>query len=221
MQSSYAEYDNGGKIFNFYDNFAGSALDSGWTTSTSTSYSPTVVFSNGVTFTPNDLQSGGASLYTTSDFLPSGNTLDFYGYIGAQKTGGYSEQGFGFGPWPSASDTGWVNQGIASLSGTSNFYIGGPDFYSSSERENTFILTDSGLGVWTLSIFPNNMITYYNYINSGSIQEPTTTSEYSLGIATQALSGYPDNPSFIQWFRMRQTPPNGVMPTYTIGSVSS
>ncbi len=221
-QSSYGQYDNGASVFSFYDNFAGTSLDSKWTTDTSTSYSPNVVVSNGVTFTPSNSASGGASLYTTSSFSYVGNTVDFYGYIGAQTTGGYSEQGFGFGPWPNADDTGWVKQGIASYSGTSTFLIGGPDFYSTSQYESTSFSTSYGLGVWTVSTFPSNIVAYYNYQNTASVfQGSLVSSTLTAGIAAQAHNPYPENPSFIQWFRLRQTPPNGVMPSYSIGSVSS
>ncbi|MEM0200816.1 MAG: hypothetical protein QXD23_00205 [Candidatus Micrarchaeaceae archaeon] len=222
-QISYGQYDNGGKVFNFYDNFAGTSLDSNWQTYTSTSYPPNVFVSNGLTFTTNDVSSGGADLYTSNKVYFVGNTLDFYGYIGAQATGGYSEQGFGFGSYPQgASDTGFVVQGISSLSGSSFFYVGGPDFYATTQRQLTSLQTNTGLGIWTVSIFNGNIISYYNYLDTGSIQEPTSTSsQLSMAIAAQANSGYPNNPTFLQWFRMRQTPPNGVMPQNIFGTVSS
>lgn len=72
LSSTYGEFDNGWRVFNFYDNFSGTSLSGKWTTSGSWTYS--VDNGIGITGIPG---SGGYISSLTSFAFPE--TVDFYG----------------------------------------------------------------------------------------------------------------------------------------------
>jgi len=82
LSATYGQYDNGAKVFSFYDNFAGTSLSSKWTDT-----SGTPVVNNGLTLSyPSYIGEGS---YSAPSFI-----LDFYADITADSTGENFSYGF-------------------------------------------------------------------------------------------------------------------------------
>lgn len=195
LTSSYGEYDNSSSIFNFYDNFSGTTLDSSnW--------------SSGGTFTVNNgISLNDGYIYSTATYSSSDDyTLDVFGYN--DLTG---NQGFGSFVSNSNSFSGADVQIMAAL-GSPNRYTAA-SAYVSGYSDNT--LTESipftTNYIFTLSpAFASSGNTWYLTYNQASAGVPS-----SVGSLTYigASGGSSTNAIYIQYIRLRYTPPNGVMPS--------
>jgi len=215
LSSSYAQYDNGGNVFNNYWNFAGTSLPSGWASST------TVTVNNGLSF------SEGA-VYTTSAVFSSLNNIEeaYYEITSAagQQFNGLCQSNTDA---PAGGNSGanneilWITSSSAltyyaySANGTSASYnIQNGVESSFTPSVNTFYIfgtymTPSGVG---------EMANYNTYLTaSGTF---SNTNQYIiLGYFEGSSSGTTAiNPEFVQWVRVRDYPPNGVMPTTSFTS---
>jgi hypothetical protein len=94
LSPSYAEFDNGAKVFNFYDDFAGSSLDSQWAVGTGDN---PITVDNGLTVGPSLGYNGATALSTIQSF--GQGTIDFYGLIPEATPAGstYTYGGVGIG----------------------------------------------------------------------------------------------------------------------------
>jgi len=213
LSSSYAQYDNGGNVFNNYWNFAGTSLPSGWASST------TVTVNNGLSF------SEGA-VYTTSAVFSSLNNIEeaYYEITSAagQQFNGLCQSNTDA---PAGGNSGanneilWITSSSAltyyaySANGTSASYnIQNGVESSFTPSVNTFYIfgtymTPSGVG---------EMANYNTYLTaSGTF---SNTNQYIiLGYFEGSSSGTTaTNPTFVQWVRIRAYPPNGIMPETAI-----
>ena len=209
LSSTYAEYDDGASVFNNYWNFAGTSLPSGLN-EYNVGGTATYTFNNGFTLITSSAGNGGYSIYSTAQFNAP-MVVDFYGYIGAETSGGYSAQGFGFGMGPQGANEGTQpsnNAGFSASSGSSTYSI----FGSSSSISTNQGTTES---VWTAVLATST--TGSGFLNYGTPTNGTITavSSYNVGLGTQNNV----NDSFMQWLRTRAYPPNGVMPSVTFGAV--
>jgi hypothetical protein len=221
--SNYAEYDDGANVFNFYENFAGSALPLGWQELTSSG--DTYTWDNGVTFT----NSGGyVSIGTTSAVSPAGilelgitsgsnarPTIEL-ATTDTQIEGGQPiymyEDGYG--------------QSYGMYSGDMQFEIL-TNSYSEAPNSKTVYIAPIIEGIaWTatgsqlLEIVPNS-----NYNNMETIPQTNTAVSLSTSLYVmlgQALSGTPGDTSgyTADWLRTRAYPPDGVIPSVTFGSIA-
>ncbi len=211
LSPSYAEYDNGAKVFNYYINFEGTSLPSGWTYIDTT---PTYNVNNGLTI---DSSSGyDDELSSGSNTFFVGNILDVYGniyqssgtaYLGFPTGGACNEQGV------------WIayNSDFSSspeLVGEQNGCLAGYHDPTSA------ITTSSANGIYTVALGSEEQVGfsfdygqyYYTPISTNGI-----TSATPIGIFEQGLS----NNMYIQYLRIRNYPPNGVMPSFSFGQSGS
>ncbi len=205
--ATYAEYDDGAKVFNNYWNFAGSSLPIDWI-ATSSSYS----IDNGITLNNNNV--GSLYVYYGSFNIVSANVFDSYGYSTARGSGNGNTYSAGL-----------INGGTASSSLGAGTAASGSDYtgytWSSSAGES---LTDLGAPSST----QEHVFTLYQTSSTADWQLDYGTlfsSTASYGAATStSISIYSAEPTsgqaFVQWIRIRNYPPNGAMPNVTFGSVS-
>ena len=190
--STYAEYDDGASVFNFYDNFAGTTLSSKWDIATGAS----ATVDNGVTVS---LASGDNwyGIYTAS-FTTTQSIAETYA-----KDNGGTNSGFDIATdgltYQEASGAGYWQFGTGgsvTSSPTANGNTGGTAVTGTMYLESAYINSGS-------PIIQEN----YNTVVTGTY---TITTPTAIGLGTTA-----SNSAFFQWFRVRAYPPNGAMPTVT------
>ena len=207
LSSTYAQYDDGADVFNNYWNFAGTSLPSGWTyvSQGGSSYS----VNNGITFnTVNNNPSGGIyssvsisspividalqNIGTTAAEQTIGPELNNYAIAFGNEGGSGPERGIGT---VSSSTpgliTGWLVQTTTNPPTANTNYI------------NTLYYVSGSL---------NYSVNYKSVLTATS----TISGSEPLAIWTYAPA---TGTVFTQWLRTRAYPPNGVMPSYNIGSV--
>ena len=202
LSSTYGEYDDGANVFVAYDNFAGTQLNSstmGWS-----GYSGVSV-NNGLTFAPCTTSDCSAGINTAQDFSVGSETLDFYGTYATENSGGYS-----------AARMGFLNQNAAGMGGQSGYTATYLSSTSSIENVKTnYYSYASTPSIWTIETYGTEVYSFRNYGNEYS----ETTSELSSDI-TFFLQQNSGGKYYFNWVRIRNSPPNGVMPSISVGSVT-
>ena len=202
LSSTYGEYDDGANVFVAYDNFAGTQLNSstmGWS-----GYSGVSV-NNGLTFAPCTTSDCSAGINTAQDFSVGSETLDFYGTYATENSGGYS-----------AARMGFLNQNAAGMGGQSGYTATYLSSTSSIENvETNYYSYASTPSIWTIETYGTEVYSFRNYGNEYS----ETTSELSSDI-TFFLQQNSGGKYYFNWVRIRNSPPNGVMPSISVGSVT-
>ncbi len=198
LSSTYGQYDNGASVFGFYDNFAGSTLNPGWTVMGGSS-AGTVTVSNGVTL------SGGSSGWWGIENtypVPEPSVIELYGEtMTANGFGAGTYNGVGFIDRAGLTPTAW---GIAQ---TSNGLVLGATFVDGG--------TSPALDTWYLIggfYVSGSPVLYANYL-----EQVSTT--YAFSSSYLVLNVYQGADAVYQWVRTRAYPPNGVMPSTTLGGV--
>jgi len=208
LSSTYAEYDDGDNVFNFYDNFAGTSLNiSKWTES-----------SNGASYTV------GNGLTVKGD----GNGVQLHGkviqnypsifdvYI-ASYTTGISQIRNGF----------CINPNATSINGFNTNYdlLTAPDLSGDENLEST--LGGFGVAIATIT-YPSNYIQSFAWISTGSELAQVNYANTLTGSNTEyTIANYYPAIWFIYsasgsyttvsyWVRTRAYPPNGVMPSVEV-----
>jgi hypothetical protein len=94
LSPTYAEFDNGARVFNFYDDFAGTSLGSQWNIGAGGN---PVTVDNGLTVGPAQSENDADAISTGSSF--GEGAIDFYGVIPATAalTGDFTYAGVGIG----------------------------------------------------------------------------------------------------------------------------
>jgi len=193
LSSSYAQYDNGANMFNFYDNFAGTSLNTNKWTQVGTGYS----INNGFIFQTPGTATDNNYLQSVSSFsLPIITEAYIYptngGWIGFSQIGTYSNGGVLAYYYP--NQYGWqLTQGSIQLN------------YTGDDAENTYyIMSETMLpgGTALLSV---------NYVNL-----ITSSSGYFSGTTGNLYIGDNGGTGTMYWIRTRAYPPNGVMPETAI-----
>jgi len=211
LSSTYGQYDNGASVFNNYWNFAGTSLPSGLNTLLN---GGSVTVNNGVT-----LSTGSAE----TDVYSS-TTLTTPAIVEALAT---SDSNSDAGVFFSETD---ITSTPSSGANINNGYIGGYSLGTKQElwkdiNGNYYSLTSDGSATYPaiLSLIwggTGNLETTFNY---GSALTSTDTS-FSVGsgwIVGLTTYNHGSSPyAKYQWLRTRAYPPNGVMPTVSIGSIA-
>jgi hypothetical protein len=211
LSPSYGQYDNGPVVFSFYDNFAGTTLSSKWNNEGGVTVSNGISVSTGMT---------PAGIMTSSTTFGVGNAIDFYGTIWQPAPGwwlvGLSTWSHNFAP------------GVGIIADSSEVYdeqqiVGSGGVVGSNECTSGSIATSQTNGVWTLSI--DNSTTSSAQLNYGTEQSCSTYApSYPLNLVfgTYVWEGTPPNTGALtaDWIRVRAEPPNGVMPSTTVGSTT-
>ncbi len=209
LTSSYAEYDNGEDVFTFYDNFAGTSLDTTkWTSYIGSDAS--ISIDNGITFTTG---STNAYITTVTDIGFSPQTVFDTYFVSISASNVY--QGTGIGIFPTNSDTSngyiymtWngansnggtvVTHSISSGGGPS---LAGPNFPFSG---NAIIS-----GYWLATGNEGFAVNYNFEAFTDTTNTIGSANYYSIG----QYYGTESTSSTWQWVRVRAMPPNNVMPS--------
>lgn len=223
LSSSWGEYDNGKNIFSYYTNFAGNSLPASWYSSGN------VIVDNGLTITGGSNSSTRAGIGGQYMGLPSNPLLppvavDFYGgievlsdsitaypYIGIVNNS-YSVI-FQSNIQSSPQSVFQVYNGISGGALVYQYSSNSPDYFNSPSL---------------MSIELNKSGT--NFLAKGIINYTKTTTDLTgnnLIFAPNALysdfEGYIGSANTViekmDWVRVRQMPPNGVMPSASFGSI--
>lgn len=199
LTPTYAEYDNGINIFSFYDNFAGTSLSSKWISS-----GGTVTVNNGITIT-------GASPYVSTNTytVSSPIEIEYYGTLNSIGINAWNAGG--------AGKAGGTNQGAIGFTIVSGgYYTSG----QSSPTAGTNSGTDYGMsvtGVWEIEAYSSSAANFYfNYGNKSTVTSNPPT--YPIYLALAAYWGTTSNSNVYYWARTRIYPPNGIMPSVSLGS---
>ena len=198
--STYAEYDDGANVFNFYDNFSGTSLNKSKFNVSSLSYS----VDNGLTL---DVPGSGFGFLYSIPSFSAGSVFDFYG----KPTFNNGANGFDFG----AGDCINCNPIGDSWMIGANELVSGYYLYLNNTKTPTNYV--QAYGVWTVGLESSGTTAFseYNYSDEYTVTNSTFLPHpisYQLLIHT-GTSGN----TFLQWFDERSAPPNGVMPSVILG----
>ena len=238
LSPTYGEYDDGASVFNFYDNFAGTSLNtSKWTSGTDSG--GTVTVNNGLTLTYNSGSAGGGWVASKYTFTQSSNLIwetnfNLYG------TSNFNDVRVRFYFWNSAvavtgdqnancwlwlvnsEDYGYytssnIGANIADAMLPYGTVLGTLPTPSSSTNYDALsqqILTTSG--------FTFNTYSFPSYSSVGSATQSGSNSDTFQVVLEASDDGSSGNnvQVNVDWTRTRAYPPNGVMPSVSFGAVS-
>ena len=203
LSSTYAKYDDGANVFDFYDNFNGTTLSSKWTV-----ISSGYIINNGISFPANS----NAQITTKASFSAPAIFEMF-----AKYTSVGSSSGNVLGVMFLASSDSSIPTYTIGWHAYQDYFTGGdwqlqswPEF-SPQPSLNTYY-------VWSI-IWNNTLdgIEEYNYSHAEVPSPYTSISSVYLSLLEQNDG----NSAFsVSWVRVRAYPPNGIMPSVTFGSVS-
>jgi hypothetical protein len=211
LSTTYGQYDNGAKVFLFYDNFAGTALNSTrWTQlvpSSCDSSATRITVNNGLNVTTTDNNACGflVSKYQTSPAVAETYTSSGNSILGVSTSTS-------------------VNNFIAPYYGYSMDWYSSYDdieYEGSSYAELTHVTeTTFPAGVWQVTwsataseYFVDGAGKTYTATYSGA-----TMSSYSIYIGQ---SNGATTKNLFRWARMRAYPPGNTMPSVSFGSTTS
>ncbi|MCW1295565.1 MAG: hypothetical protein QXD02_05105 [Candidatus Parvarchaeum sp.] len=215
--STYGEYDNGNVVFNYYQNFKGNSYPTGWTTN----YSDTAKYvqvHNGFTidYSPNGV---GVEFYYNKENFSLPNVLDWNGnyisnparYCGWTILGWYNitpkyGSSAGWAQWQN-SPTSWKYYQYGNVSQAAQ------DFYNSTALiggTDVFSLINTGTKM-------SYLLNYTSELNVNPESIPLKAILFRNGGGCGPVSGSEVN---VTWLDTRTYPPNGNMPSVTIGSLS-
>lgn len=194
LSPSYGQYDNGAQVFDYYVNFAGTSFPSTMYYAYNDSYGASnyVIINNGMTIATSDISTVGFGVHVNETFGPY-TTTDIAGVPMYPNYAPYSSGFFGYD----------VANGVNTL------LLGDPSGYSTA----TFPYGSNNppmayqQGIWTVSRYGSDAWGMFNY-SAGPMATNEPTGNFVLGDHGQGNA----NPSFVQWWRVRATPPNGEMP---------
>ena len=226
--AEYGRYDDGARVFNFYDNFAGVSLNS---TKWSSPYGQNATYniSNGISVRQEPRESRGSSplLYANSYQVGSaGGVVDFYGLMNITTLNGGIDNLAGAGIVNATNDS--VSAALIGAVGAFPGIFGLIVQNSTGIFNGTagLVVPDPEYSVYSISIPPGS--------HSGlPVQSVNATQGYSqyLGVAMyNTLPSMPQQIGFIDqryangfgpilWIRERSYPPGGVMPEAVVGQV--
>jgi len=216
---TYGEYDDGSSVFNNYWNFAGTSLPSGWTQVYPYNGKPSWDVNNGLYVFPN---SNFQNVYTTQEYAlsPTGIVFDLYGNYSTNSLG----VGFGM---PYLTNVWCRNAWIGYDSSTNKFTLNIFDCNFGNSTD-TSIAFSTAKQVWTFYSLGNGIILLNNYTNptileninawGGFWNDNINTLNSPMGVST---GGSSTATVFVQWWRTRAVPPNGIMPSVSFGQIQS
>ncbi len=191
---AYAGVDNGANVFNFYQNFAGTATPSGWTLGAGWSVNNALITAAGT---------GAAVDYVYYSVSSTPTTIeDFYANLPTAST---TDQFFGFAT-STPTRVGWLS--YTGFLGGGAWFLGAYNGAWAYSTANSY----SGPGVYTTDyVSTSNLYGQFNY--GAEVDKATTDIPSSIPMGGFQYSGSGFN---VQWIRTRTYPPNGVMPAVAI-----
>ena len=205
IPGTYAEYDNGANVFNFYDNFAGTSLSSKWTVS-----GVTYSVNNGITMTA---AAATNDYITSSSFTASTGVVDFYGYIWGTSTP-FVETGF-----TTATSSNNYATAMQFYPGDGVFGIQGG---SAGQVNSGQVSASEVTGIYSVAVTSSTTSSFsLNYGTPATLSSSDAPS-YPLPIGLmKAGSGTFSTSLSYNWIRERTLPPSDVLPSYTFGDLQT
>ena len=212
LSPTYGEYDNGANVFNFYDNFAGTSLNTNKWTAVTTGGSVTV--NNGITIQDNG--SGSGEGIVSKIGVSPNSVFEVY----RESQGGGDTSTYALALFNTATIQ-------ASISGYE--YEGWTGGYFAS----TYTNWEDTTSISTATPFPSStpvvvgiawLATGDEYTEIGSNGAFTHYTDSSLTISSSIYPGIgnSEDSAYVgqtdYWVRVRAYPPNGVMPTASFGT---
>ena len=197
LTSTYAQYDNGEDVFTFYDNFAGTSLNTNkWSYFIYTGAN--IIVNNGITVNGN---LSYADIITLSGFNPLSTIADIYVTNASGEwpvismTNGNSDSSDGyFALWSGTNDSFYNGNYSSGIGGSGGFTWNYPAILSQSWQSSSQEIYGSNYTYTTKS--------FSTYSLPSSVY-------YGFGSANTSSSGT----ITVQWARVRAYPPNNVMPS--------
>ena len=222
LSSTYAQYDNGNIVFPFYDNFAGSSLNTNlWKVTTlGVAGGNTLTVNNGITLSvTTGSTNNGIAISSVNTYNAIYYTLDI---LGNQIITSQADSPTRFAFWdeqavqsPTGSDKGFsITTGTSSREEIA--------VYSGVTAAATYFSTQPA-GTVLYSIYGNSIAgsATYNYGNHVSAS-PTGYAVGNFINEYVEMQLYPStggaNSISANYIRLRISPPNGVMPSVTYGT---
>ena len=202
LSSTYGEYDDGGNVFVAYDNFAGTEINS---STMSWKDGSNAVIDNGLTMTECLTVDCAIGISTVQNFSVGSQTLDFYGTFATSNGNAYSAARMGLLTDHAAGMGAQSGYSTTYLSNTTSIENLATDYYSYASTPS----------VWTIETYGDDVNSFRNYGDEYS----EITAQVASGIGF-LLQSYSTGEYHINWIRIRNSPPNGVMPSLSFGSVS-
>jgi hypothetical protein len=215
LSSTYAEYDDGANIFNYYQRWGGlSALPANWSSVSGT----VITFNSDYTEIAPDTSTGGwygIYLNPIPSSLSSTTTIwELYGnnyngvnagqYIGTSGDTPGTADGYGFGEGGTT-----ISLIYLANAGTSAYISTGYDDTNTNKIYSMMMTSPTSL---TMTINYNSIFT-----TTSAVSESPTY----FDIAPSNNGGSkPSTGVYVYWLRTRAYPPNGVMPSVSFGSVA-
>ena len=215
LSTPYGEYDDGWKVFDFYYNFSGNGYaNSIW----QPVYAQSGEVNNG--YHLQDSYPGWGGIYTIQHFDPQTQIVDYYAYVTQFMPCWYGGNDIflGFGSMATLPYNGYpgyyfitngycYNQipeyGLTNYDSSGNPAevpdIGGPNI-------NTLYV----LSLWASKTASYAQVNYSTVYSNPMNFQQTTSSPIAI-MADNTPTGV-----YVQWVRVRELPPNGIMPSYYI-----
>ncbi|MGC8648382.1 MAG: hypothetical protein ACP5SJ_02685, partial [Candidatus Micrarchaeia archaeon] len=215
LSTTYGAYDNGAYVFDYYTNFAGTGLPSGWACNGCS-------VNNNLTIDNTGGSGSSYDAYTTSTSYSTSLITEVYGQFSCSLGGGTA--GITWAAMLANTQvnppsyylyvrSSWSGVGVAGATATS----------SSAQLFKTSCSYGTTPGFYSIYSTPSTAYgsigTGYPYSNvaSGS----STSYVYSTSSAYITLQNWGTDQNWVvTYVRQRAVPPNGVMPSVTVGSVS-
>ena len=206
LSPTYGQYDNGASVFpTFYQNFAGTTCPSGWTCSG-------VTINNGIS-----IPYSSYAITTTKYGLNANQILDFYGSFPTATSTANAGLGYTLSSSAVSSSTAiqtWIEINTYLWS---NGYAGGLADQGSKWSYTSAMAT--GTHIWSIYWASSASASfYYDYGSAYIVTTNVYGSQLPIGGANNQVSQATIGPFY--WIRLRAYPPNGVMPTVSIGSIA-
>ena len=225
LSPTYAEYDDGANVFNYYENFAGTSLPSGWTSGAVSG--STITVDNGLTISGDGSSSGSTYVATTSQVFNNNEILE--GYIN-QNSGitGYERGLIGISTVNNAEPN-WDNGGSSwdTIAGGSAGKNGAYDLLQSETVLNgaytylNSLPSNSDWSIYLVSLSSSNGITTsVNYGDASLTTSDNPSAPLYINLGVYNAGGGSSFDQQYQWIRTRAYTPNGVMPTVSFGSLA-
>ncbi len=208
LSPSYGQYDNGPKVFDYYQNFNGTSLPSsfGYSLDAGSKGSGTLTVNNGVTITTYTGGSAYSLFYQNfnNSFHVSNTVWEMFGTIET------------YAGSTSINRLGWIDS-----ANPTSYY--GADWQSDNGyilASSTTVYSSTTHAVWSI-YWPNpysvSMTAWGNYTEYTGQAEDSWFPNASWGVLV--MNGQTAGPFY--WTRVRAAPPGGVMPTAVVGSDGS
>lgn len=212
LSQSYGTYDNGAQVFNFYDNFSGTKLNTNLWTNASTFASNPVIVRNGLTIgrSTSKQNNGYNAVLSLQSF--SRGVVDFYGTLLDNSTQPHYQD---VGLVPASSNNACNLIDIGSFVGPGYNGLQVVDSYCTATYAQGLRFGSPQIySIFVPSINPTNVTAMVNYSDPITLSFSAITLPQNIGFENQGDVG---NLGPIYWIRQRYYPNGAVMPQASFG----